>query len=96
MKVAKNIFELGLKSFLKETEYVLDYAGFLVSQGDISNARILYERALTVAQGRVPGQSGTSSSSLSTSAATSSPPLPWKKGGKRPSRSSTMWTPTSC
>ena len=51
MKVAKNIFELGLKSFLKETEYVLDYAGFLVSQGDISNARILYERALTVAQG---------------------------------------------
>ena len=51
MKVAKNIFELGLKSFLKETEYVLEYANFLVSQGDVSNARTLYERALTVVQG---------------------------------------------
>ncbi|QDZ18599.1 Suf domain-containing protein [Chloropicon primus] len=51
VKVAKNIFELGLKSFLKETEYVLEYARFLISQGDISNARILYERALTVVQG---------------------------------------------
>jgi cleavage stimulation factor subunit 3 len=51
MKVAKNIFELGLKVFLKNTEYVLEYASFLISQGDISNARTLYERALTVAQG---------------------------------------------
>ena len=51
MKVAKNIFELGLKAFLKETEYVMEYANFLISQGDISNARTLYERALTVVQG---------------------------------------------
>ena len=51
MKVAKNIFELGLKVFLKNTEYVMEYASFLISQGDISNARTLYERALTVAQG---------------------------------------------
>ena len=51
MKVAKNIFELGLKSYLKETDYVLEYAHFLTSQGDISNARTLYERALTVVQG---------------------------------------------
>lgn len=51
MKIAKNIFELGLKSHIKETAFVLAYARFLVSQSDIANARTLFERALTVAQG---------------------------------------------
>jgi len=51
VKVVKNIFELGLKSFMKEADYVLEYVKFLLSQADIANARTLFERALTVVQG---------------------------------------------
>ena len=45
--VTCKIYELGLKSFLGSPGYVLDYAKFLIGVGDLSNARSLFERALT-------------------------------------------------
>lgn len=46
-QIPRNIFELGLKSFLGEAQYVEQYVQFLVGLGDLSNARALFERALT-------------------------------------------------
>ncbi|GAA5873550.1 hypothetical protein JCM16303_001161 [Sporobolomyces ruberrimus] len=43
-KVATNVFELGLKSFSKEPEYVLRYLEFLLLQNNANNARALFER----------------------------------------------------
>lgn len=45
-KPARNIFELGLKSFLNEPRYVEQYAEFLIGINDVANARVLFERAL--------------------------------------------------
>ena len=44
-KVARNIFELGLKTFIDDPAYVLEYADFLVGTNDVANARVLHERA---------------------------------------------------
>lgn len=46
-QIPRNIYELGLKSFLSEPQYVLQYAAFLQGLGDTVNARSLFERALT-------------------------------------------------
>jgi len=46
-QIPRNIFELGLKTYLSEPEYVLTYADFLQGLGDIANTRSLFERALT-------------------------------------------------
>lgn len=53
--IPRNIFELGLKSFLQVPGYVLEYASFLQGIGDMANARSLYERALTVCSGEESG-----------------------------------------
>lgn len=45
-KVPRNIFELGLRHFLGTPGYVAAYAGWLVTAGDVPNARALFERAL--------------------------------------------------
>jgi len=46
-QIPRNIFELGLKTYLSEPEYVLTYADFLQGLGDTANTRSLFERALT-------------------------------------------------
>eukprot|EP00850_Spirogloea_muscicola_P023961 SM000413S15644 [mRNA] locus=s413:25585:30982:+ [translate_table: standard] len=46
--VAKNIFELGLKKYISEAAYVLQYAEFLERINDEPNVRALFERALSV------------------------------------------------
>ena len=43
--MARNIFELGLKTFIDDPAYVLEYADFLVGTNDVANARVLHERA---------------------------------------------------
>ncbi|KAL2900865.1 Cleavage stimulation factor subunit 77 [Bienertia sinuspersici] len=45
-KVAHNIFEAGLKRFMHEPGYVLEYADFLSRLNDDRNIRALFERAL--------------------------------------------------
>mmetsp|Transcript_19714 Transcript_19714/g.54740 ORF Transcript_19714/g.54740 Transcript_19714/m.54740 type:complete len:821 (-) Transcript_19714:318-2780(-) len=47
-KVARNIFEAGLKpgKFMSNPQYVEAYCDFLLGVGDVTNARTLYERAL--------------------------------------------------
>lgn len=47
-RVPRNIFELGLANYLTEPAYVLQYADFLLSVGDLDNLRALLERALAV------------------------------------------------
>ncbi len=46
-QIPRNIFELGLKTYLSEPDYVLTYADFLQGLGDTANTRSLFERALT-------------------------------------------------
>ena len=48
-KVARNVFELGLKSFISQPAYVAQYADFLVGCNDVANARVLFERATAAA-----------------------------------------------
>ncbi|RZC83377.1 hypothetical protein C5167_046163 [Papaver somniferum] len=45
-KVAHNVFEAGLKRFMHEPGYVLEYADFLCRLNDDRNIRALFERAL--------------------------------------------------
>ncbi|KAF8744703.1 Suf protein, partial [Rhizoctonia solani] len=45
--VATKIFELGLKVFSDNPDYVLRYLGFLISINDENNARALFERVIT-------------------------------------------------
>lgn len=45
--IPRNIFELGLKSFLDTPPFVVEYAKFLIGIGDLTNTRSLFERALT-------------------------------------------------
>ncbi|CAM6045157.1 unnamed protein product [Sphagnum compactum] len=47
-KVARNIFELGLKKYIHEPAYVLEYVDFLCRMNDDRNVRVLFERALSV------------------------------------------------
>lgn len=46
-KVAHNVFEVGLKRFMHEPGYVLEYADFLSRLNDDRNIRALFERALS-------------------------------------------------
>ncbi|KAJ8770398.1 hypothetical protein K2173_015012 [Erythroxylum novogranatense] len=46
-KVAHNIFEAGLKRFIHEPVYILEYADFLSRLNDDRNTRALFERALS-------------------------------------------------
>ncbi|XP_057948438.1 cleavage stimulation factor subunit 77 isoform X2 [Malania oleifera] len=46
-KVAHNVFEAGLKRFMHEPGYILEYAGFLSRLNDDRNIRALFERALS-------------------------------------------------
>ena len=48
-KVARNVFELGLKYFISQPQYVARYAEFLVGCNDVGNARVLFERATAAA-----------------------------------------------
>ena len=45
-KVPRNIFELGFKAFATQPGFIAAYVAFLLSQGDVDNARQLFERAL--------------------------------------------------
>lgn len=46
-KVAHNVFEAGLKRFMHEPVYILEYADFLTRLNDDRNIRALFERALS-------------------------------------------------
>ncbi|GAA5826113.1 hypothetical protein JCM11251_007169 [Rhodosporidiobolus azoricus] len=46
VKVATNVFELGLKLFSTEADYVLRYLDFLLQQNNANNARALFERTV--------------------------------------------------
>ncbi|KAL8097037.1 cleavage stimulation factor subunit 77 [Apium graveolens] len=46
-KVAHNVFELGLKHYMQEPGYILEYADFLTRLNDDRNIRALFERALS-------------------------------------------------
>ncbi|KAL0348373.1 UNVERIFIED_CONTAM: Cleavage stimulation factor subunit [Sesamum angustifolium] len=46
-KLAHNIFEAGLKRFMHEPSYILEYADFLCRLNDDRNTRALFERALS-------------------------------------------------
>ncbi|KAL7206663.1 hypothetical protein ACSBR2_019389 [Camellia fascicularis] len=46
-KVAHNVFEVGLKRFMHEPGYILEYADFLSRLNDDRNIRALFERALS-------------------------------------------------
>lgn len=46
-KIAHNIFEAGLKRFMHEPGYILEYADFLSRLNDDRNIRALFERALS-------------------------------------------------
>ncbi|CAN8292789.1 unnamed protein product [Cochlearia groenlandica] len=46
-KVAHNIFEEGLKRYMSEPVYILEYADFLTRLNDDRNIRALFERALS-------------------------------------------------
>lgn len=48
VKVAHNVFEAGLKKFMNEPEYILEYADFLCRLNDDKNVRVLFERALSL------------------------------------------------
>ncbi|KAH9811625.1 hypothetical protein DFH28DRAFT_1084886 [Melampsora americana] len=45
--VATKVFDLGLKSFSEDVEYVLNYLDFLISLNDDSNARALFEKTIS-------------------------------------------------
>lgn len=45
-RVARNVFELGLKRYLTDTAFVLSYVDFLLRINDPTNARALFERAI--------------------------------------------------
>ncbi|XP_058079906.1 cleavage stimulation factor subunit 77 [Magnolia sinica] len=47
-KVAHNVFESGLKKFMHEPGYILEYADFLCRLNDDRNVRALFERALSL------------------------------------------------
>ncbi|GAA5996861.1 cleavage polyadenylation factor subunit RNA14 [Rhodotorula paludigena] len=49
-KVATNVFELGLKLFSEEPDYVLRYLEFLIEQNNANNARALFERTVALLQ----------------------------------------------
>lgn len=46
-KVAHNVFEVGMKRFMHEPGYILEYADFLCRLNDDRNVRALFERALS-------------------------------------------------
>lgn len=46
-KMAHNIFEAGLKQFMHEPDYILEYVDFLYRLNDDRNIRALFERALS-------------------------------------------------
>ncbi|XP_031371970.1 cleavage stimulation factor subunit 77 isoform X2 [Punica granatum] len=46
-KMAHNVFEAGLKRFMNEPAYILEYADFLSRLNDDKNIRALFERALS-------------------------------------------------
>ncbi|KAA8541061.1 hypothetical protein F0562_025024 [Nyssa sinensis] len=46
-KMAHNVFEAGLKRFMHEPGYILEYADFLSRLNDDRNIRALFERALS-------------------------------------------------
>ncbi|GER49866.1 mRNA 3'-end-processing protein rna14, partial [Striga asiatica] len=46
-KLAHNVFEAGLKRFMHEPSYILEYADFLCRLNDDRNVRALFERALS-------------------------------------------------
>ncbi|XP_048437696.1 cleavage stimulation factor subunit 77 isoform X1 [Pyrus x bretschneideri] len=46
-KMAHNVFEAGLKRFMHEPVYILEYADFLTRLNDDRNIRALFERALS-------------------------------------------------
>lgn len=47
-KLAHRVFEVGMKKFLHEPAYILEYTDFLLRINDDTNARALFERALSV------------------------------------------------
>ncbi|TVU34518.1 hypothetical protein EJB05_16353 [Eragrostis curvula] len=47
-KVAQSVFEAGLKRFMHEPGYILEYADFLCHLNDDRNVRALFERALSL------------------------------------------------
>jgi cleavage stimulation factor subunit 3 len=52
--VARNIFDMGLKSFGTELQYVLKYLDFLTSTNDDNNTRVVFEKVLADDNGLSP------------------------------------------
>eukprot|EP00741_Cyanophora_paradoxa_P013798 tig00020710_g13320.t1 len=50
-KVARNIFELGLKRFIREPAFICEYVDFLEKLNDEQNARVLFQRVLKALEG---------------------------------------------
>ncbi|CAN0877139.1 Cleavage stimulation factor subunit 77 [Linum grandiflorum] len=46
-KIAHNVFEAGMKRFMQEPAYILEYVDFLYRMNDDRNIRALFERALS-------------------------------------------------
>ncbi|XP_050382098.1 cleavage stimulation factor subunit 77-like [Argentina anserina] len=46
MKLAHNVFEAGMKLFMHDPEYILEYVDYLIRLNDDINARALFERVL--------------------------------------------------
>ncbi|KAK4046434.1 mRNA 3'-end-processing protein rna14 [Microbotryomycetes sp. JL201] len=49
-KVATNVYELGLKTFSKDPDYVLQYLDFLMLTNNPNNARALFERTVALVE----------------------------------------------
>ncbi|KAM0792797.1 hypothetical protein ACM66B_002566 [Microbotryomycetes sp. NB124-2] len=49
-KVATNVYELGLKTFSKDPDYVLSYLDFLMLTNNPNNARALFERTVALVE----------------------------------------------
>jgi len=45
--IARKIFELGLKKFINQTRFLLEYVNFLMNLGDNVNTRALFEKVLS-------------------------------------------------
>lgn len=50
-KVARKVFELGMRTFSNDADYVLAYGAWLESVNDATNFRLLFERVLGAAAG---------------------------------------------
>jgi hypothetical protein len=68
-KPARNIFELGLKSFIGVPHFIAQYSDFLVGCNDVANARVLFERAVAAGASAASSYAATPSAFVTAAAA---------------------------